>query len=198
LTGTIAEPSHKTLAQDTVENLPGVTRVDNLLVVSGEQPAPHSDGWIGTKVKSALFFHRSVSCTGTTVSVTNGVVTLGGEAASLALKELTAEYAKDVENVVSVNNNMTVAAAPPAPDSTAAEKIDDASITAQVKASLLARHSTSAIKTKVQTADGVVTISGTAKNAAEIALVTKLATDIQGVASVINNMTIEVVAANPK
>jgi osmotically-inducible protein OsmY len=34
-------------------------------------------------------------------------------------------------------------------------------------------------------------LSGSAKNAAEKALVTKLVTDINGVSNVINNMTIE-------
>jgi hypothetical protein len=43
----------------------------------------------------------------------------------------------------------------------------------------------------------VVTLSGIAKNDAEKSLVTKLVTDINGVTSVINNMTIAVpVAAN--
>jgi osmotically-inducible protein OsmY len=77
------------------------------------------------------------------------------------------------------------------------EKIDDASITAQVKSSLLAHRSTSAIKTRINTADGVVTITGVAKNAAEKSLVSKLANDIEGVISVTNDMTIAVpVAAN--
>ena len=57
---------------------------------------------------------------------------------------------------------------------------------------LLAHRSTSALHTKVSTADGVVTLSGIAKNAAEKSLVTKLVTDINGVTSVINNMTIAV------
>src|SRR5271163_1757087 len=43
LTGTVAEASHKSLAQDTVADLPGVKSVDNQLVVSGTQPAEHSD-----------------------------------------------------------------------------------------------------------------------------------------------------------
>ena len=60
----------------------------------------------------------------------------------------------------------------------------------------MAHRSTSALHTKVSTADGVVTLSGVAKNAAEKTLVTKLATDINGVTSVINNMTLEVVAAS--
>src|SRR5579863_4948739 len=91
LTGTVLDSSHKSLAQDTVEGLPGVKAVDNQLLVKGEAPAEHSDAWIGWKVKSALLFHRNVSATGTTVSVKDGVVTLQGEASSLAQKDLTAE-----------------------------------------------------------------------------------------------------------
>ena len=140
LTGTVCEPSHKSLAQDTVESLPGVKSVDNQLLVSGEQPAEHSDAWINMKVKCALLFHRNVSCTGTNVYVKDGIVTLQGEAGTLAQKELTTQYAKDVDNVKEVKNDMTVAATPPAPDSSVGEKIDDASITAEVKSSL---HSSS-------------------------------------------------------
>jgi osmotically-inducible protein OsmY len=90
---------------------------------------------------------------------------------------------------------MTVAKTPAKPKETIGEKIDDASVTAQVKSSLLSHRSTSALKTKVSTTDGVVTLSGVAKNAAEKSLVTKLVTDIDGVASVVNNMTIGVPVA---
>ena len=197
LTGTVADANHKSLAEDTVEGLPGVKSVNNQLLVKGEQPAEHSDTWIGWKVKSALLFHRNVSATGTDVDVKDGIVTLTGQASSMAQKELTTEYAKDVDNVKEVNNEMTIAPAPAAPDATISDKIDDASITAQVKSSLLSHHSTSAIHTGVSTMDGVVTLTGIAKNDAEKSLVTKLTTDINGVTSVINNMTIAVpVAAN--
>jgi hyperosmotically inducible protein len=195
LTGTVIEASHKSLAQDTVEGLPGVKSVDNKLTVKGE-PAEHSDGWLGTKVKCALLFHRNVSYSATDVSVKDGIVSLRGEASSMAQKELTAEYAKDVEGVKEVRNEMTIARTPAKMTETTGEKIDDASITAEIKASLLSHRSTSAIKTKVSTTDGVVTISGIAKNAAEKTLVTKLATDINGVVSVINNMSVEIMAVS--
>jgi hyperosmotically inducible periplasmic protein len=198
LTGTVATSSHKSLAQDTVESLPGVKSVDNQLKVKGESPAEHSDGWLGTKVKTALLFHRNVSATKTDVNVKDGIVTLRGEASSEAQKELTTEYAKDVEGVKEVKNEMTIAKTPAKPDQTIGEKIDDASITAQVKSSLMSHRSTSALKTKVETTDGVVTLSGIAKNAAEKSLVTKLVTDINGVSSVVNNMTIAVTAASNK
>lgn len=192
LTGTVTQESDRRLAQDTVESLPGVKSVDNQLTVTGTIPPEHSDAWIGWKVKSALLFHRNVSATGTTVYVKDGIVTLQGESSSMAEKELTTEYAKDVDNVKGVKNEMTIAKIPAVPSESMGGKIDDASITAQVKSSLLSHHSTSALATKVETTDGVVTLSGVAKNDAEKSLVTKLVTDIDGVTSVVNNMTIAV------
>lgn len=190
LTGTVADANHKSLAQDTVASLPGVISVHNELQVSSEQPAEHSDTWIGMKVKMALLFHRNVSATGTDVDVKDGIVTLTGEASSLAQKQLTSEYAKDIDNVKEVRNEMTIATTPVKVVETNGGKIDDASITAEVKSSLMAHRSTSALHTTVSTTDGVVTLGGIAKNAAEKSLVTKLVTDINGVTSVVNNMTI--------
>src|ERR1039457_5858020 len=196
LTGTVADASHKSMAENTVAGLPDVKSVNNELVINGEQPAEHSDTWITTKVKTALLFHRNVSGTGTSVYTKDGVVTLQGVAGSMAQKELTTEYAKDIDNVKSVNNEMTIATTPATPDATTGDKIDDASITAQVKSSLLSHRSTSALHTGVSTTDGVVTLSGVAKNDAEKSLVTKLVTDINGVTSVINNMTVIVAVSS--
>src|SRR5450631_1130100 len=112
LTGTVADASHKSMAENTVASLPGVTSVVNQLQITGQQPAEHSDAWITTKVKTALLFHRNVSATGTTVYTKNGVVTLQGEAGSVAQKELTTEYAKDIDNVKEVKNEMTIAKTP--------------------------------------------------------------------------------------
>jgi osmotically-inducible protein OsmY len=69
--------------------------------------------------------------------------------------------------------------------------MDDASITSQVKYSLLSHRSTSALSTKVITEDGVVSISGVADSDAEKSLVSKLAQDTRGVKSVVNDMTVK-------
>lgn len=191
LTGTVAESSHKSMAEDTVASLPGVSRVVDHLEVRANQPAEHSDAWIAMKVKCALLFHRDVSASATTVDVKDGVVTLGGQASSLAQKELTTEYAKDIDNVKQVRNEMVVAVTP-APTETIKEYIDDASITALAKATLMTHRSTSALTTKVETTDGVVTVNGIAANRAEKNLVTKLIMDIRGVNRVVNNMIVEV------
>jgi len=72
-----------------------------------------------------------------------------------------------------------------------ADRIDDASITSQVKFALLNHRSTSALKTKITTNEGVISISGEAATDAEKSLVTKLAQDVRGVKSVGNTMTVK-------
>jgi osmotically-inducible protein OsmY len=191
LTGTVAEDSHKALAQETALSLSGVIRVDNQLATKAEVAAENADTWISRKVKLTLMFHRNVNAGKNAVEVKDGIVTLKGEASSMAQKELTAEYAKDIEGVKEVKNEMTVAATPEKAERTHNEKMDDASVTAQVKTALLTHRSTSAMMTKVETRNGEVTLTGIAKNAAEKDLVTKLVTDIWGVTSVKNQMTVE-------
>ncbi|MFZ1377361.1 MAG: BON domain-containing protein [Geothrix sp.] len=187
LTGTVARDYHKFLAQETVAGLPGVKSVDNKLGVVGEQPAEHSDGWITMKVKTVLAFHKNVSASGTEVNTQNGVVTLTGKADNLSQKQLTGEYAKDVEGVTEVRNDLVIAKSG---RRTLGDKVDDTSITAQVKSTLLFHKSTSMLATKVSTLNGVVSLHGEAKNAAERDLVTKLVEDIHGVQSVHNRMTV--------
>ncbi len=190
LTGIVADNFNKSLAEETVAGIPGVQSVDNRLEVKGAPPSANSDVWIRDKVKFTLLFHRSVSAGTTEVDVKDGIVTLRGNATSEAQKDLTTEYAKDVEGVKDVNNEMVVSSLSKKTP-TVGEKIDDASITAQVKMTLLFHRSTSAINTKVETKRGVVILYGKASNAAEKDLATKLANDVNGVKGVKNRMTIE-------
>lgn len=190
LTGTVSEESHKSLAQKTVESLPGVKSVDNQLVINGDQPPVNSDGWLSMQVKWALLYNRNVSAVNTQVFVTDGVVTLKGQADSQAQKDLTGEYAKDIDGVKGVDNQMTIGETVNQPNQNKDNKIDDASITAQVKMAFLTHHSTSAFKTGVETTNGVVTLSGSAATSAGKDMATKVAGDINGVSSVVNNMNI--------
>jgi len=190
LTGTVAEESHKDLAKETAAGLPGVVRVDSQLQTKTEAATASSDTWISRKIKLALLFHRNVSASKTMIAVKDGVVTLKGEASSMAQKDLTSEYAKDVSGVKEVKNEMKVVATPESTTSPVAEKIDDASITAQIKAALLYHRSTSALKTHVATTNGDVTLTGNARSTTEKDLVTKLVSDIHGVNNVDNEMMI--------
>lgn len=193
LTGTVSEEANKTLAGEMVASLPTVTSVFNELDVNGEKADVYSNAWLITKVKSTLLLHRNVNAVGTEVFAKNGTVTLQGKADSKAQMDLTIEYAKDVDGVKEVINEMTLDNA----STTMGEKIDsmtetidDASITALVKTALLYHRSTSSINTTVQTDNGVVRLGGKASSAAEKDLTNKIVRDVHGVKKVVNKMTV--------
>lgn len=201
LTGSVAQEPHKGLALETAASLPGVKRVDNQLVVQDAQVAGSPDALVRERVRLELWYHRNLSAANPGFEVNNGVVTVRGEASSQAQIDLITEYIKDVDGVNDVKNNMVVANS----GKTMGEKIDDmgatiddASITALVKATLLYHRSTSALNTKVETADGMVNLSGTARNEAERDLATKFVRDVHGVKNVANFMVIEKMDAGSK
>lgn len=189
LTGIAGDLQLKALAEDTVSNLPGVVRVDNRITLA---PAlkEHSDAWIAWKLRYQLLARASVSNRDTDVKVNNGVVTLTGTASSIAEKELVGLYATEIEGAKSVQNLIVVMPATPA-GKTVAESIDDASITSQVKYALLTHKATSALKTKVATSAGTVTLTGEAANSAEKSLAEKITSSVRGVKSVTNDMTVK-------
>ena len=191
LTGTVQDSDERALAEDTVENLPGVTKVENNINTKPVYPE-RSDAWMALKIRSRLLVKANVSVADTKVSVTDGIVSLTGTADNAAQKELTGVYAAEIDGVRSVNNDIVVTTQPKAAGETVGEKIDDASITSQVKYSLLSHKSTSALKTTVTTTDGVVKLSGEADSDAEKSLVSKLAHDVRGTVSVTNNMTVKI------
>ncbi len=211
LKGKVDTSDHKALAEDTVRGLPGVVSVNNELKVKSE-PKESSDEWIALKVRSSLLYHRNVSLMDSDVNVVNGNVTLTGTAASSAEKSLAGEYAADIKGVKNVDNRIVVVSDAEkkmakserkadkerdhAHDRAGvhhremSDKIDDASITAQVKGSLAVSRSASAIRTEVTTREGVVTLRGEAKNTAEKELAGRIAKDIRGVRDVNNEIVV--------
>lgn len=185
LTGTVQDQDDKALAVDTVENLPGVIGVNNQIKIAPTYPEK-SDGWMAIKIRGRLLVKGNVSAATTKVGVKDGHATLTGTADNSAQKELTGLYAAEIDGVKTVQNDIVVTDKP-----TLAEKIDDASITSQVKFALLTHKSTSALHTKIVTADGIVLVTGEASSDAERSLVTKLAQDVRGVNSVTNKMVVK-------
>jgi osmotically-inducible protein OsmY len=214
LSGTVPSVEQRRIAEDTVAGLEGVPRVDNQLRVEGGA-REGSDEWIALKVRSRLAVRPNVSMTNTNVTVKDGVVLLTGTAESMAQKELTEAYAKDIAGVRSVENKLQVVTpadrvrlengnvaaersgvtttprAARENRETLGEKIDDGSITAQIKYELFAHHSTSGLKTKVETNNGRVTLTGEAQSDTERDLVTRLAKSVRGVLAVDNKMTVK-------
>jgi osmotically-inducible protein OsmY len=174
--------------------------VDNQLVAKGEVPDGYKDAWLVTKVRSTLMFHRNLNATAIKITAQDGTVTLtGGQAISADQKDLATEYAEDVEGVRNVVNEMSVLTPPMRSDeSTTSEPMDDASITALVKMTLLYHRSTSALDAAVETKEGVVTLGGKTGGEAERDRATRLVSDVHGVKTVVNNMTVEEAGDQPQ
>jgi hyperosmotically inducible periplasmic protein len=103
---------------------------------------------------------------------------------------LTTEYVKDVQGVKDIENDMTVNKRGKSTVEKAEETIDDISITTQVKIALLFHRTTNVLKMKVVTNNGIVTLSGIARDTAEKDLAGKLVNDIHGVKGLINDISI--------
>lgn len=85
---------------------------------------------------------------------------------------------------------LSVQASEATPQRTAGQAIDDATITASVKNKLLADERTKGFDINVDTRQGRVTLSGGADSAAAKQAATELATHVDGVASVDNQLVV--------
>jgi len=71
------------------------------------------------------------------------------------------------------------------------DKIDDAAITAKVKTALIGEPGLKALQIDVDTADGVVTLSGTVDSRTNVNRAIQVAQAVQGVRSVDNRLTVK-------
>lgn len=168
---------------------------------AGAKEARRPDAWITTKVKSTLAAHKNVSAINTHVETKNGVVILRGDVDTMAEKDLTERYAKGVEGVRRVDNQLVVKGDQDVNDSDRASESasyprsssdgpSDTSLTMRVKAALLGNRSTSAFRTEVDADNGAVTLRGTAKSPAERDMAEKVVRDVNGVRSVDNQIEV--------
>src|SRR5258705_4515021 len=67
LSGVVEDQEDELLAADTIENLPGIKRINNEIVVQSSA-ARHSDAWIALKVRRRLLVTANVSLATITVN----------------------------------------------------------------------------------------------------------------------------------
>jgi osmotically-inducible protein OsmY len=190
LTGMVQNEFHRALAEETLAGLPGVTVVNNQLSLKQVPGGANSDATLQARVQTALLFHREFSGPRIEVTVAQGVVTLRGEAETRAQKQRIADYVRGLDGVVQVVDQLTVSREPHPRRREIRKRIDDASITAQVKLALLFNRSTSALRTKVRTVNGVVFLTGQAASKAEREQVRRVVLSIDGIRSVRNQIAI--------
>ena len=73
---------------------------------------------------------------------------------------------------------------------TAGQAIDDASITAKVKAALLAEKGVNGTDISVTTANGIVTLTGRLPDSSQVERANQVTREIDGVTTVQNNLTV--------
>jgi hyperosmotically inducible protein len=154
-----------------------------------------SDAGITAKVKTQFATDTTVKAHEINVDTKNHVVTLTGEVDTQAARDRAVEIARDTKGVTDVVDNMTVkttqaeSAIAPAGE-TVGEHVDDAAITAKVKAKLLADSTVGGLKIDVDTKEGVVTLtSNSMKSQSEIDQAIRLAKGVDGVRDVVSNLS---------
>ena len=118
LEGEVATSTDKALAEELVEGIDGVSRVNNNLEVRDEDDdddddnggvrATLNDGRIFTVLKSRLLMSGDVSGRDIEVEVDEGVVTLSGEVENRSERDLAVEMARNTNGVADVRDNLTV------------------------------------------------------------------------------------------
>lgn len=201
LTGTVEDGVHKDLAKQIALGVKGVTEVDNQIVVKPDYVATASaersyaqvidDATITSTVKSKLLWNKNTDGLKIDVDTNLGNVKLSGTADTEGAKNLAGQLAGNTRDVASVNNQLLVTAAKPnlADKTKAVSKevghdISDGWITTKVKSMMLYSSNVQGSDIKVDTKNGVVTLSGKADSDAERALAIEMANNVRGVKSV--------------
>lgn len=118
LEGEVETSTDKALAEELVEGIEGVSRVDNNLEVRNEDSdddddnggvgATLNDGRIFTVLKSRLLMSGDVSGRDIEVEVDNTVVTLTGDVNTSSERDLAIEMARNTNGVSDVRDNLRV------------------------------------------------------------------------------------------
>jgi hyperosmotically inducible periplasmic protein len=161
-----------------------------------------SDPGITTAVKSKFAADDTVKAYQINVDTKDRVVTLKGDVDSQPAKARAVEIARATEGVRDVVDSLTVTV--PAPAATtgamdavkektteAGDALSDAGITTAVKTKLLADTEVAGLKIDVDTANGVVTLTGNVNSAAEKRKAVAVTKDTSGVKSVKDRLKIE-------
>lgn len=170
--------AEKWAAGAAVAQVPGVTSVDNSLTVAVDGSIDDRD--IGEGVREKFCAADRKDLHELTAEVNSGVVSIRGQAASLAVKNAAIMAAagvpgvKDVVTIVEIGSDGL--------------RSDDASITNRVERALAGTESVSAALVGTDTDDGTVTLSGTVRTPEQAEIARQIASAVPGVAKVDNEL----------
>jgi hyperosmotically inducible periplasmic protein len=143
------------------------------------------DAGITARVKAALIDNDQTKARQIDVETFRGEVQLNGFVDSAAERSVATSVARSVDRVVTVTNNLEVGR-----QRTAGEVVDDATITAQVRASLIDDPRTKSHQIEVTTYAGAVQLGGFVDSAVNKAAAEQLARQVSGVNRVTNRLEV--------
>jgi osmotically-inducible protein OsmY len=199
LRGEVEEAADRDEAVRIAQGTQGVTRVDNQLRVEGDTAAPSAmtqpeesgDAWVTAKVQAKFFIDPDVKGRNIDVDTTSGVVTLRGEVETDAERRQAIALARSTDGVASVNDQLQVRRNHA--DTTTrgvAVTVDDAWITTKIQSMYFLDQLVKGRDIGVDTRQGVVTLKGTVDSKAEREAAVAIAQDTDGVARVVDQLTI--------
>lgn len=199
----VDEKVAKELAGEIAMQVPGVTKIDNQIVVEADYKPNYKASSFGSKVDDAsittaihskLQWTKEVDSVGTDVSTKNGRVTLSGSADSQAAKDLAGQLSSNTRGVSSVTNNLKIRELAISEDEkenlkavNEGHRVSDPWITAKVKSSFMFSSNINGSDIAVKTNNGIVTLSGAVANSSERAMAIETALHVRGVKNVLSD-----------
>jgi osmotically-inducible protein OsmY len=206
LSGKVQSGTAKDLAEQIALGVDGIKQVDNRLVVDNNYEPPKrtsgersfgdvvQDATITASVKSKLLWNSHTDGLDIHVDTSRGQVTLTGNVATGAEKDLAGQLAKNTNDVVGVSNQLAVSGKPGTTAKmkedtrTAAkeskEAVSDGWITTKVKSSLMMTRDVDGLDMAVKTDNGIVKLSGNVDSKTEKQRAIDVAQNVSGVKKV--------------
>lgn len=142
------------------------------------------DDQIENRAETALKPYNDV-----TVSVNDGVVTLGGKVNTQTQRDQAVSTVRGLAGVNSVTDNIRVAGYDDS--QSVGEYVDDAGVTAKVKAEFLTEKGLDSNDISVKTTDGVVMLTGSVAYPGQIEVARTAASRVNGVKRVDNRLVVK-------
>lgn len=183
LTGKVVDYANRRIAESDAAIVPGVTDVDNHLVVEfPEDMELPSDNEIRSNVRRSLRWDSTIDDGGIKVSVDNGVVMLDGSVPSYWQKFKAQDLAGNVKGVIDVDNDLSIA-----PLKNYADDLIKEEVTAEIGRNL----KDNGTMVDVTVDNGIVTLSGRVPDLSSYRAAENISYYVRGVINVNNQLYIQ-------
>ncbi|TGD76193.1 BON domain-containing protein [Mangrovimicrobium sediminis] len=160
-----------------------------------ELKADAHNAWMEGKLETTFMLNRHLNNFTIDPEVEGGNVILLGSVENEVDRDLAEEIAYSVDGVEDVDNRLEVIPAEDDADASEepgfADRVEDATLTAEVKLKLLANSNTDGLDINVDTEDGVVTLNGDVESDSRRDLAAQIAANVEGVKDVVNKLQVQ-------